>query len=420
MANPRAFLKIWIVSLAGLALAVGAVNLLVDPYEVFGTPRIAGVSGFKPAAKNHSMLAKTYQIARAHPTTVLIGSSSTHIGIDAYATQWPAGMRPVYNYGVPGEAATSASLRTLQEAVTAGGVKNALVFVDFQNFLVPETSATELTEDDRRYRILVDGTENPHRPLQMANDILLSLATMGALVDSVTTVISQDKSNVLNLTPRGSSNEADFIEAARLDGMHDLFAQKAGYEVKRVTRLRQAVAGWDGPLPNLDIIANLIAFAHAHDVRLALAITPRHADALEIYWRFGLWPRVEQFKAQLAAMAAAGDVTLWDFMDYSTFTTEGVPASGDRRRPTSWFWESTHYKKQLGEVMIERMFGANAPRFGAKLTPDTVAGRNAEVRTQRQSVVCDGTGERPLSTLARPIPDGCNQIGHVAKQHGPT
>lgn len=420
MANPRRFLRTWIISLAGLAALVGAVNLLVDPYDIVGTPRFDQITAIKPAAKNHAMLAKTYQIARAHPATVLIGSSSTHIGIDAFGPQWPAAMRPVYNYAIPGGYATSASLRTLQEAVSAGGVKNAVVFLDFQNFFVPQGYGTGLSEDELRYRILIDGTPNPNRSTQMAHDIFLSLATMGALIDSVTTIVSQDKPNLLNLAPDGSSTEADFISAARSDGMHDLFAQKNDYEAERAARLKQTMAEWNGPLPNLDIIAKIITYAHAHDVRLTLVISPRHVDALEIYWRASLWPRVEQLKTELAAMAAGGDVTLWDFMDYSTFTTEGVPAAADRRRPTSWFWESTHYKKQLGEVMIERMFGTDAPRFGRVLTPKNVAARNVEVKAQRQSVVCDGQGERPLSALAHPIDDGCTKMGRIRTEHRPT
>jgi len=420
MVNPIAFLRTWLVSVAALAILVAAVNLLVDPYDVFGTPRLAGISLLKPAAKNHTMLAKTYQEARAHPVTVLIGSSTTHIGIDAFGPQWPEPMLPVYNYGIPGAYTTSTSLHTVQEAVTAGGIKNAIVFLDFQNFFVPEVPGEIPPEDERRFRVMADGTPNPHRQTQIANDMFLSLATAGAFVDSVTTILGQGKRNTLNLAPDGSSTEADFIDAAQADGMHDIFVHKNDYEVERATRLKRVMTAWTGRLPDLDIIAALIAYAGAHDVKLTLVLAPHHADALEIYWRAGLWPRVEQLKTELATMAAASDVTLWDFMDYSSFTTEGVPAAGDRRRPTSWFWESTHYKKQLGEFMIEQMFGGKPPLFGTILTPDNVAARNAEVRAQRQSVVCDGTGERLLTAITHPIADGCTPIARTLAEHGPT
>jgi hypothetical protein len=408
MTGPARFIRIWLASLAVLAAAVAGINLLVDPYDVFGTPRIPGISLLKPAAKNHAMLAKTYQIARAHPVTVLIGSSSTHIGIDADDPAWPPDMRPVYNYGIPGGYATSASLRTLQEAIALGGVKYAFVFLDFQNFFVPERPAASPTEDERRFHLLPGGAANPDRAGQAAADRFLSLATMGAFVDSVATVLGQRNPALLNLAPDGSSNEADFSNAARTDGLYDLFAQKDAFELERAEALAHAMAGWSGPLHNLDIVARMIDLARAHGVKLTLVITPHHADALDLYWRIGLWPRVEQLKTELAGVAASRDpgVTVWDFMDYSPFSTEPVPRPGDRQTAAGWFWEPTHFRKQLGHIMIEEIVAAQATRFGAILTPDTVAARNRMVRAQRQAAVCGG-GVVLLTALAKPIDDGC-------------
>jgi hypothetical protein len=412
MADPRSFLRGWITALAALAVAVAGLNLLVDPYDVFGMPRIRGISLLKPGPKNHALLAKTYQVARAHPATVLIGSSSTHIGIDAGAAEWPAAMRPVYNYGIPGGYATSTSVSTLREALAAGGVKHAVVFLDFQNFFVPEQQAAGLSEDGRRYHTLPDGVLSPYRPWQMANDMFLSLATMGALIDSAETIAGQRNPDPLDLAPDGSSTEADFSNAARGDGTHALFAQKNDFEVERAGRLKQSMAGWDGFLPNLDLIRSMIVLARAHDVALTFVITPHHADALEIYWRIGLWPRVEQLKAELAAVVAeqGGGVALWDFMDYSAFSTEPIPVAGDRRTQTRWFWEPTHFKKQLGAVMIRNMFGQDAPGFGTRLTPQDVGSRNALIRSQRQARVCEKSGARLLTALARPLPDGCAAV----------
>jgi hypothetical protein len=418
MESPRAFLRTWITGLAGLALLVGVINLCVDPYDVFGMPRIAGISLRKPVTKNHAMLAKTFQVARAHPLTVLIGSSSVHVGVDAAAPTWPAALRPVYNYGIPGAYETSTSLRTLQEAVATGGVRNAVVFLDFQNFFSPENPDPALLEADRRFRFLPDGMPNPDSRLQRANDMFLSIGTMGALLDSLTTVALQRQSNVLNLAADGSGTEADFIHAARSDGMHDLFAQKDAFEAKRAEKVARIMARWRGTLPDIDAVAAIIAFARAHDVKLTLVIGPHHVDAVELYWRAGLWPRVEQLKRELTTLVAAqaGAVTLWDFLDYSSFNTEPIPEAGDRRTPTSWFWEPTHFKKQLGEVMIQRMFGTDAPSFGTELTLNNLAAHNASIRADRYTLVCKRRSV-VLTALDSPANDGCAPAEHP---HGPT
>jgi hypothetical protein len=243
MTNPRRFLRAWIGSLAVLAFLAGGVNLLVDPYEVFGTPRIPGISLIKPITKNHAMLAKTFQIARSRPTTVVIGSSPVHIGIDASAPGWPRAMGPVYNYGIPGAYETSTSLLTLQEAVATGSVKNAVVFLDFQNFFSPETPDPALLDEERRFRFAPDGAPNPDRRTQRTKDRLLALGTMDALEDSLATIALQRRSNTLNLAPDGSGSEADFIDAARSDGMYDLFAQKDNFEAERAEKITRIMAG---------------------------------------------------------------------------------------------------------------------------------------------------------------------------------
>jgi hypothetical protein len=200
--------------------------------------------------------------------------------------------------------------------------------------------------------------------------------------------------------------------------MHDIFAQKDDFERVRAEQLKQSMAGWKGGLPNIDKVAAIAEFAHAHDVELTFALVPHHIDALEIYWRIGLWPRVEQLKAELADLAAKQHVPLWDFMDYSAFNTERVPDPGDRRTATKWFWEPSHFKKPLGAIMIGNMFGqGGGPAFGARLTPETVAARNAEVRAQRQQRVCIDTGAKLLTSLATPMPDGC---AVASASRGPT
>jgi hypothetical protein len=424
MNRPARFVAIWLVSLLALVLLIGAFNAAIDPYDVFGAPRIAGIDLFKPRAKNHSMLAKTYQIERFHPVTVLLGSSRVHIGIDAHGAAWPAAMQPVYNYAIPGWYGTNTSYRSLQEAVAAGPVKNAVIFLDFQNFFAPEPVAVVADEDQKRLLVQADGSPNPARRLQRLSDAALSLFTMGALLDSAGTILAQHDAVVLDLPVDGSSNEADFINAARADGMYDLFAQKVAFEQDRAEGLATFLANWQGPLPNMDIVSRIISYCRAHGIALTLAIAPSHGDGLELYWRAGLWPRVEQFKTELASVVAkdgGGAVPLWDFSDYSEWTTEPVPASGDRKTPTRWYWEPTHFKKALGALMVRRMFDHDPTPFGVLLTPDNVAARNAAVRAQRQALVCE-SGRAMLTALPHPRPTGCDGSGISTREshRGPT
>ena len=48
-------------------------------------------------------------------------------------------------------------------------------------------------------------------------------------------------------------------------------------------------------------------------------------------------------------------------------------------QPMQWHWEPSHYKAELGEVMLQNMRGNKSDkRFGVSLNPHTVAEQVAE------------------------------------------
>ena len=226
MPRPSRFLTVWVVALLVLAGAVAGFNALVDPYDVFGRARIAGFNDIKPRARNHPMLTKTYQIERAKPATVLIGSSRTYVGIDAASPAWPAALKPVYNYAKPELYSAATGFRSLQEAVGTGHLKHAFIFLELQFFLSPDSSMNVDPDDARRYHQTADGAPNPARQTQVMKDMFLSTFSMGALTDSVLTVAGQHRSPTSDIRPDGSALVDDFPRAATAEGEYSLFFQK--------------------------------------------------------------------------------------------------------------------------------------------------------------------------------------------------
>src|SRR3569623_3068032 len=56
----------------------------------------------KPAIYHRGRLAKAYELRRCAPSTVILGTSSTHVGIRPAHAGWPADARPVYNLAFDG------------------------------------------------------------------------------------------------------------------------------------------------------------------------------------------------------------------------------------------------------------------------------------------------------------------------------
>ncbi len=410
MPGSKRYLLTWSVTLVALLAVVAGVNILVNPYDVFDLPRIANVNLLKPAIKNHAALTKAYQVERARPVTAVLGTSRVYLGIDAASPEFPASWRPVYNYGLPGTNMSRSLLRELREAWSTGNLRHAVAFLDVPAFF--EVDRPVLGEEDElRLKFLDDGAPNHAWREQRLHDAFFSVFTLAALADSIRTVLAQGGGDrVLDLRADGTSTDADFAAAARAEGMNAVFAQKDQYDLSRIPVFQQTLANWHGLMPNLGVVREMIRFCRAHDITLTLILGSSHADGMEIYRRYGLWPWVEQLKTDIASLVAGAHsdtITAWDFVEYSRYTTEKLPPPGDRVTAIHWFWEPVHFRLALGEVMLRRVFSGTPADFGAPLTPATVAARNQAVREQQRAFVgwrlaCETNRQASCAPAAEP------------------
>jgi len=384
------FLWTWSAALVTMLALAAGLNAVVNPYELFAWQRIPGLNEYKPGTRNHVALAKAAQVERARPVTVILGTSRAYLAMDAASPVWPEADRPVYNYGTPGSNMSEVLFRELRQAWGTGRLRHAVAILDVPAFLAPDPPPGR-GPDQRRLLFLDDGAANPDRRAQSLDDAFLSVLTLGALVDSVHTVLARRGGDlVLDLRADGTATAADFLDVARAEGMNALFTQKDEYDLARVAGFRRVLADWHGPMPNMNILRDMIQFCLRHDVTLTLILGSAHVDQMEIYRQAGLWPYIEQLKADLAKLvdeAHSDSITAWDFVEYGPYTTESVPPRGDRVTRMRWFWEPVHFQRALGEIMLQRVLHGAPADFGAPLTMATVEARNEFVRDQQRAFI---------------------------------
>jgi hypothetical protein len=89
---------------------------------------------------------------------------------------------------------------------------------------------------------------------------------------------------------------------------------------------------------------------------------------------------------------------LWDFNSIAPYTTEPIPPGGDTQTRMKWFWDPGHFKKELGDVMLDRAF-AERPQtkddFDTRLTPDTIEPHLQQLRRSLEAYLADAAGESP-------------------------
>jgi hypothetical protein len=386
--RPRVFLGLACATTFALAAVCAGAAILVDPYRYYGTAPVSGWTALKPRVYQEAQIAKTSQLARIAPRTLLLGNSRVEVGLDPESRYWPAGAAPVFNAAEAGRSLFTAQLM-LREAIAVSQPKLVVVGLDFQDFQQRATPPTEdppRDSEEDRLHVDRDGNPNPRRLSQVWRDRVATTLSLDALSDSLATLVDQNASTSVTMTPSGFNPLNDYRLFVARSGYGASFAQKnADYERSCRTAPRPDFRDPD-QIASFRYLQQIIAIAAEHHIDVVLFIHPYHSDYLEMLHRLGLWDAFEDWKRAVVRVAYANPgapVRLYDFADYNEVTTEPVPAQGDVRTAMQWYWEAGHYKSTLGDKVLATMFGGAG--FGRLLTPDDVEADISDVRAHREA-----------------------------------
>ena len=356
--------------LAISALLATALAIFADPYLRFGTPPVAGLNSEKPAAYEHGTMAKTYALERVRPHTLVLGNSRAEIGFDPESVAWPARLRPVFNAAAAGQGLPY-SLAMLQHAIATHGSLTIVLALDFRDFL---GDPGEFHDD--RLLVRTDGTPNPLYARQRLIDALAATLTIDALSDSLRTVLHPDPIEGVTVTNLGFNPLRNYHAHVRSSGHHALFEQNLRQAKTLFDRTGVRAEDFGDQDPSIILLDRVLAAASVKGAPVKMFVHPVHARYLEMISEAGLWPSLESWKRALARLAAryrssGSEVELLDFSGYDSFSTEPVPPPGDTTAHMRWWWEAAHYKPELGERIIRRLFGQDR-RWGVALEPRTI------------------------------------------------
>ncbi len=387
-ADARHFARSWLITSVLIAAAVASINAAVDPYLLFNMPRLAGFNDKKPSVESQERLMKAYEVVRAAPNGLILGTSRVAIGLDTAHAAWPAKARPVYNLGVAG-ADPFTSYRYLQHVLAHRDVTVVVLGLDFEYFLVGKKRDRSAPLAFESYlSVDRDGRWDPNRRWYHLRDLAESTLSLEALADSLATLKASRRGETLDVSPSGSLSEAGFRRETAELGAAPLFAQRNLYNIRtyRGRTFPQDGAG-QADAPGLADLRAIIALCRARGIQLELFAQPMHADLLETLDLLGAWPAYEAWKRELVEVSRGGApgaaVRVWDFGGYDQYSTETLPESSDRGARLRWFWEPSHYTKALGSLILTRIFGGRDMSYGVVLTAETIEARLADVRARR-------------------------------------
>ena len=367
-----------------------AVNIIVDPYDVFRLVKVEGFNMRKPSIENQVRLAKAYQMQALRPEALVLGNSRVEMGLDTDARSKELGLR-IFNAGLPGSTIYELH-RYLQHAVAIGSVKQVVLALDIFSFNT-QVPSTQNDFVESRLMMRADNKPTPLLDSQRASDLFNLFAAWDTVERSAETVALQAEPGASTRTATGFDpvDETEFLAGA--GSYFQAFQRKDKNYLRRSLKRGMSLqpsAHW--PRGSMSEFRDMLALARSAGIQITLFIHPYHAHVLEILDLAGQWATYEEWKRAVvevitidaAQHPGAARVPLWDFGDYNVVTNEAVPPPGGRMR---YYWDSSHYKPLVGRLVSERMYNFGRDTvpegFGVALTPSNIEAQIAATRTGR-------------------------------------
>lgn len=366
--------------LAALA-GIGTFNLAVDPYSIYNVVSRPGFNAVKPEVTKHLRMAKAKSVSWANPDALILGSSTAETGLD------PAGLHATgsaYNLGLSG-ANIYEVRRYYQHARSTGQIKHVVLAVDL--FMFNANLPNRPDFDEQVLNVNADGT--PNRQISKLN--LATLFSLDTTRASLATLRGQDQPNAF--LPNGQlewNYRSGHIQKFGYGGAFayaETFIREGSFLPPPARAFSfTRTDGYD----SIAELARIMEMARQDGADLTVVISPSHARLLESMQQLGLWDVFEDWKRRIVRAAAAlptGKITIIDFSGYNSVTTEAVPAVDDKTSVMHNYWDDFHFKKEIGDRILERIAKGAAPAdddtFGVALTKANLDSHLARIRAER-------------------------------------
>jgi len=363
-------------------LGVATVNLLVDPYGMYRLLEIDGFNTTKHTATDHTRDIKHYLVRKQAARGLALGNSRVEIALDPQHPGWSREAQPVYNYGLPG-GLINEMLGNLEEIEADCDIKQLVVGLDFFMFSASgyghdRSPLAKYDFDPRAFR-------------------LTTLFSLHTLWDSLNSLVKQDRFRYPDYREDGMIAESFKANRVARDGYRATFHWSEEHYFEWRPKF-VAVSPKNGA-SGYDALRQLLDFARSRQIDLRLYLSPMHARYYELLRIGGQWEQYEEWKRTLVRVLAedalrhpkAPPITLWDFSGYNTVTTEPVPPLEDRQTTMQYYWETSHFTKAVGDLILDRVFGVTVPGrvvpddFGVPLDQQNLEARLATIRAQGEA-----------------------------------
>ena len=354
-------------------LLVASFNFVVDPRKIFAAVDIKGFNREKPFILNAGLRKlKSVEIERGNYDTILLGTSRTEHGLNP--------LHPVFNSSKVYNAALSGtsiyeSFKVFEFANKKSNLDTVIIGLDAISFFSGKKTAGDY--NDSKF-------DRSHNSLKLISNEIFSKEKT---IESLLTINFNLEDKRDEYITSGFIKRADSPETIR----RELFSKT----LKEFLSREDLYPGlYDSP-KRIELLREIFN-QRKDNTKLYLFISPVHAYQLEGMDSINRFSKFEQWKRDLVKVVEEDaknnpnkqPIILWDFSGYNSFTTEKIPPAGSKEQ-MKWYWESSHYKKELGDIILDIMFNypkknKDAPSdFGVVINSDNIESHLEKIRTEQ-------------------------------------
>lgn len=376
------YLKIYCLTIFSCVSLLAICNWFINPYGIFKSPVLPGINVTKPEMCSHLRLVKSITPAWIKPKSIILGASTAETGLDPEHPAWK--FKPIYNLALSG-ANLYEVMRYYQHDRAICPPRQIVLVLDFFMFNAHLRNRADFDEN------LLSVDQNEKKVYGISQTLFATLFSFDALKASYQTIISQDQCNTfLSNGQLEWSYRSVYVQ--KQGGYHKTFLKAESYfkEIFFPNSGKYSFESGNGK-SSFNYLNKILSDAESDGSSVILVISPSHVRLLEAYYLAGLWPKFEEWKSKIVHLASLhsknNPIAVWDFSDFNIYTTEEMPSYSTSEM--QWYWDDFHYKKPLGDLILNRIFNYNAKEssssFGYLLYPKNLESNLMKIRKQRRA-----------------------------------
>lgn len=351
----KKYIAICLVVAVTLVSLIAAANFIVNPFGIYGTPVIKGLNDYYPAANAFPRLHKIERVKRVKPEVVIIGSSRADSGLNPTAAFF--GDARVYNFALSASTIYE-QRRTLEFAQAVHPLRQAIITLDFFSFNGRRLENKQFDEAKLSAAAL-----SPLRSFFDTYGTLAALDTFTTTLKHLRYIRKPERYGFS--TENGFKNSRDIEYKIAQQGAGHRFASDPNEDAVRGESGFSFMYGDDPHNTTFRHLEAMLDFARQNRIDVILLMSPVHKASWKKMEQDGEMAAFLTWKKRIAAIVEAdgrkhytAPYPLWDFARLDTsYTTEPIPAADDVSGRMQWFYDSSHYKPALGDVIFRCILG---------------------------------------------------------------